>query len=67
MILLEELEIFIFYVNPDMSLIGKTCKKWDVIGTAQNISLKYGIKMKPHVHMQIKAWFNYESYFAKHY
>jgi len=45
--------IYLFYIQPDMSLIGEHVHLFDVIGTAQDISKKYSPGMQPHVHLQI--------------
>ena len=53
-------EIKLFYVRPFIS-VGKKIKAGDAIGTAQDISKKYGGGMKPHIHMEISnidpLWF----------
>jgi len=45
----------LFYVDPDTSLLGKDMIAGEVIGTAQNISEKYGNNgtMIPHVHIEL--------------
>jgi hypothetical protein len=48
------------YINPDESLIGKEVKAGDIIGSAQNITLKYGGGMLPHIHGVI--FLNYEGF-----
>lgn len=50
----EQFEVKMFYLKPNLALIGKTVKAGDLIGYAQNISKKYGPTMIPHVHVQIK-------------
>ncbi len=45
----------LLYVEPYPSLIGKTVVAGAVIGVAQDISLKYGPEMTPHVHCEITA------------
>ena len=43
-----------FYVDPDMNLIGKVVKIGLVIGTAQDISLQYpGKGVTPHIHIEV--------------
>jgi hypothetical protein len=43
----------LFYLLPDPSKIGKLVSAGEVIGTAQDISKKYGGEMQPHVHVEI--------------
>ena len=50
----ERYEVKMFYLKPNLSLIGKSINAGDVVGYAQNISKKYGASMIPHVHVQIK-------------
>jgi len=45
-------DIMIFYLIPDSSLIGEWCTQGAVIGVAQDISEKYP-GMTPHVHLKI--------------
>ena len=50
----SEMEVKMFYFEPDFYLIGSYVAEGDVIGRAQDISKKYGPKMKPHIHLQVK-------------
>ena len=44
----------VFYFSPYENLIGKVVKIGDIIGKAQDISLRYpGIGVTPHVHVEI--------------
>jgi len=45
--------IKIFYMIPDEDVIGQMVRPCQVIGKAQDISLKYGYKMTPHIHLQV--------------
>ncbi len=50
----RDVEITLFYLEPDKNLIGYEVNQGDVIGIAQDISEKYpGII--PHIHMQIDS------------
>lgn len=43
-----------FYFKPDESLIGKKVKAGQVVGTAQSVSVDYGLpKMQDHIHFQV--------------
>jgi len=42
-----------FYFKPKPELIGSVVRQGKVIGEAQDISLKYGSEMIPHIHFQI--------------
>lgn len=47
----------LFYLEPDISLIGKKVSQGDRIGIAQDISRKYNrgtLRMQPHIHMEIE-------------
>ena len=45
-----------FYLIPDKALIGKRVSQGQAVGTAQDISAKYGQAMIPHIHMQIESY-----------
>lgn len=45
--------IKLFYLSPDIGLIGEQVKQYQVIGTAQDIGRKYA-GMTPHIHMQLQ-------------
>jgi hypothetical protein len=47
------IELQMFYLRPDESLIGQIIEAGKIIGIAQDISKKYGDKMDPHIHLQI--------------
>lgn len=43
-----------FYMSPEMSLIGKPVSRGQVVGKAQAISKKYTPAMKDHLHVEIR-------------
>lgn len=45
----------IWYVQALDEAFGKTFKLGDVIGTAQDVRIKYGDSMRPHIHFQIDS------------
>lgn len=45
-----------FYLLPDKALIGKRVTQGQTIGTAQDISAKYGAAMTPHIHLQVESY-----------
>ena len=49
----KRMTVKLLYVNIDEELIGSWVKAGDVIGTAQDISKRYGPDMIPHVHVEI--------------
>ena len=49
------ISIKLFYCDPWLSLIGKWVKRGETIAIAQDVSNKYGKKMKPHVHLRITS------------
>lgn len=51
----RRMTVRLFYVLADPDLIGTHVQSGDVIGFAQDISRKYGKKMKPHVHLEITS------------
>ena len=59
----EKVVVHLYYMEPYEALIGKEVKAGNVIGHAQDISLKYntpekkaqGIFMMPHIHFEVKA------------
>lgn len=46
------LRVEIWYMEPMGELIGETVEAGQLVGVAQNISLKYDEQMKPHVHLR---------------
>jgi len=42
--------VHILYIIPEYNLIGTTVNQGDIVGYAQDISLKYP-KVEPHVHV----------------
>ena len=50
----ENMCVKLFYLSPYRGNIGKYVEQGDVIGKAQDISMKYGSPMVPHVHLQIE-------------
>jgi len=48
----KDITVWAFYFVPGTNLIGKSVSMGEVIGIAQDISLKY-IDMGPHIHVQI--------------
>jgi hypothetical protein len=51
----SQISIKMFYFEPDTSLIGTFVTEGAVIGTAQDISKRYGKAMTPHIHLQIES------------
>lgn len=51
----ETMAVKMFYFEPLAVLIGKRVKAGNIIGTAQDISEKYGPGMKPHIHVQVDS------------
>jgi len=49
----KQVAVKLFYFLPDKKLIGKNVKAMDIIGRAQDISLRYGQGMTPHIHLEI--------------
>lgn len=49
----DRYEVKMFYMIPNNSKIGQKVKKGEVVGYAQNISLKYNDMMTPHLHVEI--------------
>lgn len=49
----KRLSVKLFYLNVDTTLIKRVVTAGQTIGTAQNISTRYGEPMMPHIHMQI--------------
>lgn len=47
-------QLRIFYMEPLPDLIGKTVTKGQQIGTAQDISEKWGRHMMPHIHVELR-------------
>ena len=43
----------IWYIKPDMALVGKIVKLGERIGEFQDVRIKYGDMMHPHFHFQI--------------
>jgi murein DD-endopeptidase MepM/ murein hydrolase activator NlpD len=50
-----DFEFKLFYMKGTPGIIGKTVNAGDPIGTAQDISAKYGGSMKPHVHLEMRG------------
>lgn len=48
----KKMDLKMFYIMPDMALVGKVVKEGEVIGYAQDISKKYE-GVTPHVHLEI--------------
>ena len=51
----KDIEIVIFYCEVLPGLVRQTVFKGQVIAEAEDISAKWGKKMKPHVHLEIKS------------
>jgi murein DD-endopeptidase MepM/ murein hydrolase activator NlpD len=51
----EDFEFKLFYMKGTPGIIGKTIKAGDPIGTAQDISAKYGGSMQPHIHLEMRS------------
>ena len=50
----KAMDLTMFYFAPDLNLIGKWVNAGEVIGIAQDVSLRYDKhKMFPHIHLQI--------------
>ena len=45
----------LFYMKGAPGIIGKTISAGDPIGTAQDISAKYGGSMQPHIHLEMRG------------
>ncbi len=44
----------LFYLHPDLGLVGKHVRAGDIIGTAQDVTRRYpGSGMLPHIHMEV--------------
>ncbi len=50
----DDITVKMWYFMPDKDLIGEKVKQGDFIGVAQDISVRYSSKMKPHIHLQIE-------------
>ncbi|PIE67205.1 MAG: hypothetical protein CSA23_04965 [Deltaproteobacteria bacterium] len=50
----KKIKIKMFYVDVPPQAAGKAVFRGEHIGIAQDISLKYGREMKPHIHMQVE-------------
>lgn len=50
-----EWTVCLFYLQPAPGIIKQHVEAGFVIGTAQDISLKYGNAMTPHIHLQIEG------------
>ncbi|MDH4319961.1 MAG: M23 family metallopeptidase [Desulfobulbaceae bacterium] len=46
----------LFYLLPAKGIVGKSVAEGQVIGTAQDISAKYGKEMTPHIHLQVESY-----------
>lgn len=50
-----DFEFKLFYMKGTPGIIGKTVRAGDPIGTAQDISAKYGGSMQPHIHLEMRG------------
>jgi len=48
-----KVSVIMFYLDPIMSMVGGYVRKGEVLGYAQDISVKYGGGMLPHIHLRI--------------
>lgn len=51
----SDFEFKLFYMKGTPGIIGKTVRAGDPIGTAQDISAKYGGSMQPHIHLEMRG------------
>jgi murein DD-endopeptidase MepM/ murein hydrolase activator NlpD len=51
----NDFEFKLFYMKGTPGIIGKTVNAGDPIGTAQDISQKYGGSMQPHIHLEMRG------------
>ena len=51
----SSLAIKLFYIQPNSGIVGREVKQGEAIATAQDISERYSIGMKPHVHLEITS------------
>jgi hypothetical protein len=51
----ERISVKMWYMRAQESLIGSVVRQGQVIGYAQDISLRYGKDCKPHVHLQVEV------------
>lgn len=51
----KHMTIKMMYFKPKEDLVSTTVKAGEVIGIAQDISARYDIRMKPHIHLQIDS------------
>jgi murein DD-endopeptidase MepM/ murein hydrolase activator NlpD len=49
----HSVESYLWYLMPSAHLIGRQVAQGRIIGYAQDISKKYGVDCRPHVHWQI--------------
>ncbi len=49
----ENYGLKIFYMVPNFELVGKDLKVGTVIGVTQDIRVKYGSAMTPHIHVEL--------------
>jgi len=49
----KRISIILLYLNPLKGIIGSYVQKGDIVGTAQDISKRYGKGMLPHIHFRI--------------
>lgn len=47
------LRVKIMYMQPKSGIVGKTVEPGDTLGTCQNISIKYGTAVPPHLHVEV--------------
>ena len=45
--------IRMFYLFPNLDLIGQEVEERDIIGVAQDISKRYDSDMQPHIHVEV--------------
>lgn len=50
----ESFLIYVWYIRPYYFKIGETIHEGETLGVAQDIAVKYGPPMTPHVHLGIK-------------
>jgi len=51
----EHISIRLFYVKVFPHMLGAYVKRWDSIGTMQDVSIHYSDNMTPHVHLRIDS------------
>jgi murein DD-endopeptidase MepM/ murein hydrolase activator NlpD len=48
--------IKIMYMQPASGIVGQKVSAGQVIGICQNISIKYGTNVPPHLHVEVHEW-----------